>query len=317
MDAYLAALIIGAPILRNRHRKRCLKISLGLDLDENIKPFNPSLAIHGNTKFGIARVDSFRPHLDQNYIFDKNSKGSRNILYELDNNFNAINPSWLSFQSIPNELKDSWLSYEDLRLFSWRQGLWAIGALHVQKKYEGELDLSKRICRQALVKIEGNEMILHSIFTSPLKLKTEKNWVPLVIGDDLYFFYSIDPLALYKFDGSKLTLNGSLPRSHDSIRLRGSSQLVHWKDDLYLGLAHWQRIKTHKTHYLHEFVIFDSSSMQLIETSEPFFLHKRGIEFATGLMRHENSILISYGVSDAACFINQISDEDLKDWLVN
>ena len=113
-------------------------------------------------------------------------------------------------------------------------------------------------------------MILHSIFTSPLKLKTEKNWVPLVIGDDLYFLYSIAPFVLYKFDGLKLTLNGSLPRSHDSIRLRGSSQLVHWKDDLYLGLAHWQRIKTHKTHYLHEFVIFDSSSMQLIETSEPF-----------------------------------------------
>ena len=86
---------------------------------------------------------------------------------------------------------------------------------------------------------------------------------------------------------------------------------------LVLAIATSWRIKTYKTYYLHEFVIFDSSSMQLIETSEPFFLHKRGIDFATGLMRHENSMLISYGVSDAACFINQISDEDLKDWLVN
>lgn len=289
---------------------------LGLDLDKDLKPFNPSLATHGNTKFGVARVDSFRPHLDQTYFFDKRSKGSKNILYELDNNFDAINPSWLSFQSIPNELKDSWLSLEDLRIFSWRQSLWAIGALYVQKTYEGELDLAKRICRQALVRIEGNEMILHSIFTSPLKLKTEKNWVPLVVGDNLYFLYSIDPLAIYKFDGSKLTLIGSPPGSHNNMRLRGSSQLVHWRDDLYLGLAHWQRIKTHKNYYLHEFVVFDSHRMQMIETSEPFFLHKRGIEFATGVMRHEDSIVISYGVSDSACFINQISDEDLKDWLV-
>jgi len=69
MDTYLAALIIGAPILRNRHRKRCLKISLGLDLDENIKPFNPSLATHGNTKFGIARIDSFRPSFGSDLYF--------------------------------------------------------------------------------------------------------------------------------------------------------------------------------------------------------------------------------------------------------
>ena len=123
MNSCLAALVVGAPVLRNRHKKRFRKLSFCIDLDAECKSFNPSVAIHKNIRFGIARVDSFRPHLDQTYIFDKNSKGSRNILYELDNNFNAINPSWLSFQSIPNELKDSWLSYEDLRLFSWRQGL--------------------------------------------------------------------------------------------------------------------------------------------------------------------------------------------------
>ena len=59
----------------------------------------PNLGLRGQT--------AFAPHLDQTYIFDKNSKGSKNILHELDNNFNAINPSWLFFQSIPNELKDS------------------------------------------------------------------------------------------------------------------------------------------------------------------------------------------------------------------
>ena len=317
MDPYLAALIVGAPIIKHRHGALCRELSIGLGCDAAAKPFNPSVVVHGDQVFGVVRVDSFRPHLDQTYFFDKNTKGARNILFRLDDHFNVVDPVWLSFRSIPGELRASWLSFEDLRLFSWRQGLWAIGALHIQKEYEGELDLSKKICRQALVGIEGNEFVLHAVFPSPLKLKTEKNWVPLVVDEVLYFIYSVDPLVLFRFDGSKLTLRGAPPSSHGSIRLRGGSQLVHWKDDLYLGLAHWRQVKTHKIHYLHEFVVFDSRSMRLVETSEPFFLHKRGIEFAAGVMRYRESLVISYGVSDAVCCVNQLSDRDLKDWLVS
>ena len=144
-----------------------------------------------------------------------------------------------------------------------------------------------------------------TIFPSPLKLKEEKNWVPLVIGEDLYFAYSVDPLVLFKFTGEGLIYGSKKPSSHENIRLRGGTQFVHWKDGLYLGIAHQQRIKTHKFHYLHEFAVFDSKQMKMIETSEPFFLHKRGIEFAAGIMRCGNSMVISYGVSDAACYVNR------------
>ena len=161
------------------------------------------------------------------------------------------------------------------------------------------MDLSKKICRQALVRLNGSKMSLCAIFPSPLKLREEKNWSPLIIGDNLYFAYSIDPFVLFKFAEGKLNLVGKKPLSHENIRLRGGSQFVHWKNETYISIAHRQRIKTHKIHYLHEFVVFDSKHMDLIETSEPFFLHKRGIEFAAGMIRCHNSIVISYGVSDA------------------
>ena len=48
-----------------------------------------------------------------------------------------------------------------------------------------------------------------------------------------------------------------------------------------------------------------------------FFLRKRGIEFAAGVMRCGESVVISYGVSDAVCYVNQLSNQDLKDWLIS
>jgi hypothetical protein len=317
LDSYTAALIVGAPILRNKHSQYCRQLIPDLDCGRSLRPFNPSLAMHNDRAFGIVRVDNFRPYLDQAYYFDPHKEGAKNLFCELDSDFKVVKHNWLSFQSIPDDLKHSWFSYEDLRLFSWQKSLWAIGALHIQKEYDGEMDLSKKICRQALVRLNGSKMSLCAIFPSPLKLREEKNWSPLIIGDNLYFAYSIDPFVLFKFAEGKLNLVGKKPLSHENIRLRGGSQFVHWKNETYISIAHRQRIKTHKIHYLHEFVVFDSKHMDLIETSEPFFLHKRGIEFAAGMIRCHNSIVISYGVSDAVCYVNRLTDGDLKDWLIS
>ncbi|MDA9149663.1 hypothetical protein N9N71_03940 [Synechococcus sp. AH-229-G18] len=318
LDAYSAALVVGAPIIRNSCKEFCRNLLLDIDFGEDFKPFNPSLAMINDHAFGIARVDNISPHLDQ--IYTCNTQSAKNLFYQLNADLSVVNFNWLSFQSIPEDLESSWLSFEDLRLFSWQENLWAIGALHIQYEYDGILDFSKMVCRQALARLEGNKMILHKIFPSPLKLKEEKNWVPLVIGEDLYFVYSVDPLVLFKFTGEGLTYSSresKKPSSHEKIRLRGGTQFVHWKGGLYLGIAHQQRIKTHKFYYLHELAVFDSKQMKMIETSEPFFLHKRGIEFAAGIMRCGDSMVISYGVSDAACYVNRLTDQDLEDWLIS
>ena len=230
LDSYSAALIVGAPIVRNKHKKHCQRLALNLDFDEDFRPFNPSLAMHNDTAFGVIRVDNFRPYLDQTYYFDAQTKGAKNIFCKFNADLKVIESDWLTLQSIPDDLESSWLSFEDLRLFSWQKGLWAIGALHIQKDHNGKLDLSKKICRQALVRLEDGKMTLCTVFPSPLKLKEEKNWAPLVIGENLYFAYSVDPLVLFQFNEGRLLLVSKKPNAHENIRLRGGSQFVHWKD---------------------------------------------------------------------------------------
>ena len=75
LDAYSAALVVGAPIIRNSCNKFCRNLLLGLDFGEDFKPFNPSLAMVNDHAFGIVRIDTIRPHLDQIYYSSNRRKG--------------------------------------------------------------------------------------------------------------------------------------------------------------------------------------------------------------------------------------------------
>ena len=144
MDPYLAALIVGAPIIKNRHGARYCELSIGLDCDAAAKPFNPSVVAHGDQVFGVVRVDSFRPHLDQTYFFDKKTKGARNVLFRLDDDFNVVDPVWLSFRSLPGELRASWLSFEDLRLFLGGKVFGRLGPCIFRKSMRGSWIFRKK-----------------------------------------------------------------------------------------------------------------------------------------------------------------------------
>lgn len=60
-----------------------------------------------------------------------------------------------------------------------------------------------------------------------------------------------------------------------------------------------------------------NKNFEIIEISEPFFIQKRGIEFACGLIWDGDDLLVSYGVADRAAFYARIQIKSLKKYLVS
>lgn len=85
----------------------------------------------------------------------------------------------------------------------------------------------------------------------------EKNWVPLVHNNKLYFIYSHDPLIILEYD---LNAEGvcnvaykepfvDLPfKTTFDNHLRGSTNYIHYKDNLYISFCH--------SHYLQDIFIY-------------------------------------------------------------
>ena len=84
----------------------------------------------------------------------------------------------------------------------------------------------------------------------------------------------------------------------------------------YISIAHFPPIVTDRLYYRHAFVYYDSSLMP-IDISVPFFLLRKGIEFAAGIAVENDHIVISFGVGDQASYISRFPKEELKHYLLH
>lgn len=179
----------------------------------------------------------------------------------------------------------------DQRLFVYDDELWMLGSAVWHDRIG-----------QVLCRLDGGTRIAHAVeLPSPVGAPTEKNWVPVVIGRDVYVLYSIDPLVAYRLDMDTGALDHvastSPPGEHRDVTLRGNTRFVPVADGLLLGIGHHPPVVLDQPYYLHRFVLINER-LEVLERSEPFFLQLRGIEFACGLERLDDSLLISYGVDD-------------------
>ena len=98
----------------------------------------------------------------------------------------------------------------------------------------------------------------------------EKNWAPFVKNDELYFVYNYDPLIILKYDFNSDGFcdvifkqnNIELPiNTNEPNHLRGGCNLIHYKDDLYIGGCHTRILGNH-TRLLKDYSqIFDNRAM--------------------------------------------------------
>ncbi len=126
---------------------------------------------------------------------------------------------------------------EDGRLFEWRGQLWIL--------YSGLRREGSRYYNTMLIcRIEGDRLTDYRALPSPKHLEREKNWMPWVLGEELYLVYSTEPVEIYRVSATGLEFvpNGSGTRHSvapvGGAMMSGSSEVIPWGKGRYLAVTH-------------------------------------------------------------------------------
>ena len=273
--------------------------------------FNPSFVEDGEEGYLFCvRRSTLLTRLDGQYSYKYGcAHNTRNVLQYTDAHFEVWKQAELDDSLLRQACDNAKNGIEDIRLFRWKGALFGLGTGVTE--HSGDLQVT-----QILMRIEQDAVVEFWCFPSPLDSRWEKNWVPLIHDDRLFIVYSIRPLIIYEFEGGSLSLaTRSLP-AQANFHVRGGTSFVPVGNN-YVALAHLSPVKiSGKSYYQHVFVALDAA-LDLIEVSEPFFIQRKGIEFACGLSFSKGNFFISYGVGDRSARICRVSLQQSQRYLAS
>jgi hypothetical protein len=157
------------------------------------------------------------------------------------------------------------------------------------------------------------------------ELKCEKNWMPLMIDNEVYFIYSIYPFKLFHFDintnETSLVKESYLKISNQStndlksclVDFRGSSPLIQYKNG-WLCTIHQVYYNPRK--YFHRFIWFDLE-FTTIKFSKLFYFESINVEFNLSICHSDDGLLITYSQNDNSAKIGLIDYHIVDEYLNN
>jgi len=288
----LAAAIDATPILLQD-----LHISptyLNADLPNPI--LNAGVVQKGSEIIFISRSSTPLVRDDHRYFFPEGQKRDTvNIFHRFDLGLRFKGNILLDDSVLKTKSSKATCGIQDIRLFIWCDALWGIGAGVRISAHDGE-----PIREQILIKIDDYKVIDFIELASPVQARVEKNWTPIVRGDRLFLIYNYVPMVVFELVDRRLVLVRGNPLDAQAFVIRGGPPLLEWDENTYVGIIHHPSQICHsKQHYTHSFISL-SDKFDVLEITPPFFFQRKGIEFACGLIRYQDKLLISYGVSDRA-----------------
>jgi len=284
---------------------------IGFTPPDNYKPMNPSISRNGNELWLIQRTVNYIIREDGSYDMRGDSAiRTRNHLLKLSNELEVMSSEEiLPPEDLPPPLYNLVIGWEDCRLFFWRGEPWCTATVR-ELNHEGwcEIVLSRIVgagtgnCRFA------DHRVIVPNFNQ--EKQHEKNWMPMVVGDDLYFLYSSDPTRIIDHHGNLVSAKQT-GIAADSFR--GGGPVVEM-DGGWLALIHESHgMFDGRRRYMHRFVWYDSAG-RLAKHSESFYISKLGIEFSAGLARNPSTgdIVISFGIEDRESWLASINPDDIR-----
>jgi len=278
---------------------------------------NPSVTAHNNELFAVIRTVNYRMDEHGRYLIrstegeanNTNPINTRNQLARLNEDLSVESVAEIKHPSdMPAPQFLPVIGFEDMRLFSWDGELCTSSTVR-EMNYEG-------YCEQVLAFISTSEPDAPVLCDWKRMLKQprlyEKNWAPIVDGNDLKFMYR---------PGEVIDHNAQEVCKHDTgletVAFSGSSQLVPYGGD-WLAVIHEARTLpgSHLRYYWHRFVLYDSG-FAIRKISLPFVFDEKVIEFAAGMCVHPTTgdLVISYGSRDAAAKIATVKAHEVRTFL--
>jgi len=181
----------------------------------------------------------------------------------------------------------------------------------------------------------GNIGICHGVYDIkndelfPLEIKAsfsnnicEKNWVYVIVDDELFVVYQWYPLKICKIEERrekekksvhtlKLIKNQEMPMIFDKIR--GSTCGFNFENEIWF-IVHMVSYENPR-HYYHLFVIFDEK-MKLLRYSAPFKFEGEPIEYCVGLIVEPERVVIPYSVWDRTSRIAVFDKKYIDDKII-
>jgi glycosyltransferase involved in cell wall biosynthesis len=276
-------------------------------------PMNPSVINHNGKPLVLVRTVNYVVTEEGRYAIrspDGSDSGqywpisTRNYLVALDEHGCTERVMDIRLPTnLPEPQYQMVRGFEDSRLFEWRGELCSLSTVR-ELSPEGW-------CEQVIAPIDV-ELRTASYGNSwkairPKHRANEKNWMPWVRGDDLQFVYRLGTLV--NISGEVTVLNEP---PVDCGHISGGSQVVQIETNVFLCIVHEARAipGSGLRFYQHRFARLAADG-RLVGLSRPFILDGRQLEFAAGMARFDNQLMISYGVRDREAWLATMDVEEV------
>ena len=294
-----------APQVRGRRRvggtpraERLSALAPGLQIGEiklDVRPawpcFNPSITRDGDGFRMIVRTANYE--IERGVRHAEGILQNINYLVELDAALavTSIKPIVDRSPEIPR-YPSHVQGYEDCRLIE-VDGEWYATAT--------VSDLNDRELREiALLTLVESRIVEAKRLPGPQPGRHEKNWMPLSLGGSLHFVYTLSPTVVLRCNPATGEIERVIehPAPAELENLRGGSQGVPVADG-YLFAAHEVDRTGPGLCYLHRLVLL-GKDLRLAGISPRFTFTTDRIEFCAGAACRDDSLVLSFGISDAA-----------------
>ena len=281
---------------------------------ERYKPCNPSIFKTENGYIINCRaVNTVQWYPDYVVMDGTKLPKSKNVFVEYDKDLKKIfetqiieDPSLVKYQTRHQGL-------EDLRIFNFKNELCftcttcQLNEYGIPKMCFGKFD------RNSDGSVSINKITL---LNGPIAERPEKNWMPLVVNDELYLIYSFAPFVIYKPNletGECVKFIDKNP-DFDFSRFLGSSPPIPF-DDGYLVIVH-EGIWLDRKYYLHRFVYLNKN-FEVKKFSRPFTFKHKGVEMCCGMViNHEgDKLIMTMALEDREAYFALIDLETIRSLL--
>ena len=270
--------------------------------------FNPSIASGPDGLRMIVRSSNYRMSPQRRYtVLDTGGIiRTTNYLVDLAPDLQILTVEAIDDHALRSEPPPFPVSgFEDARLFRHRDAWWFSATVRDRQPLG--------ICQIALVRLEGTwPQDMHLL--SDAGDGHEKNWMPVPEDDDsvLRFVYRCDPTVILRFDDAVqgVAPEASHPGPVIARHWSGGSQAIP-VDSGRLALVHEAvDFEDGGRVYTHRWIWFDPA-WRLARLSFPFVFHDRGVEYAAGLARRNDDLVVSYGIWDREAWLATMPLEEV------
>ena len=293
--------------------------AIDLKLSEsNVYPLNPSLLFLANKNSYLVNCRSVNYLLTESgsRIFHPNNITiTRNFLLLMNKDFTIINNQEIIDKESRVFFEKHCQGYEDIRLFEWSVNGFNGSFWFTATTWDTHLE---NIAKITLCHLNENKIDYIKVLNGPDSKKHEKNWLPLVINQQLHIIYSFSPLIILKVNHKTGETTKIFEKEFDKdySYFRGGTTAIKMKleKDGYFCFIHEVVDLSHR-YYLTRGVWL-SSDFTDIKITLPFYFIERGIEFASGLAQTNNDeLVVGVGVNDRKAFLFRIAVKTIKEML--